>query len=429
MEMNNSISSLSIGNKSINNNIISKNFLIFIFFILYIFVDMVSGYLHASSIWEGLAIGSVIFITLLISIHKYYNFLKIDRIYIKRLFLIFSVIFIQYLISKIIFVNTDSIRFILTYSFLFFIFIISALFVNVVYMTGDKQFHSAILILYKFLLISGLLYSFLYHYHIINKDVIIFGEPSHFAMIYSPLLFYIAYFSKSFMKFFHLFIGIIIAFYLQNMTLLAGIVLILILLYRRLSFIIIPIILLSIIIANMSILQHNYFLDRLQFFSYTRNSSTLVYLSGWERAYLSFLKSYGFGVGFDQMGIIGPQGKIMHILAYKGLPGLNKDSGGENAAKLITELGISGIILIFIYIYYFFKIYKKYIMDKINNKPHNIFFAGVFLMFLTDLFVRSSGYFTPGALMTLAAIYWFFVTRGSPNKLGHTKPQFIQGEL
>ena len=64
------------------------------------------------------------------------------------------------------------------------------------------------------------------------------------------------------------------------------------------------------------------------------------------------------------------------------------------APKIIYELGIVGIFLIIIYIYYFFKNLKKLLNNKFKSNQE-LFFSMVFFSIIIALFVRAASYFTP----------------------------------
>jgi hypothetical protein len=383
-----------------------------IFFIIYIFGGIFHTYLGASSDWTGLAFGMIVFVMLLLFIENYNNFTKIKKNYLKIIFLFFLILIIQYFISSLIFVKMNYYRFILTYISFILIFIVSALFTNVIIIIKDYTLHKIIIFAYKLLVCIGIFSIFLINMHMVqHKEMILFSEPSHFALIYLPLLFYVSYFSKPLLRVFHIVVALIIALTIKDLTLLAGIMLIPILLYKNAKFIIIPLFAALFFLANFIYFKHNYFFERLKFFSHNDyNMSMLVYIYGWQRAYLSLFKSYGFGLGFEQLGFIIPK-SFMQITKFNGF------GGGSNGAKIIAELGITGIVIIIIYLYCFLSIYYKFVKLKIINRPHAIFFYAIFLMYSIDLFVRGTGYFNPETFMLLASVYWFNLQRNKLNDI------------
>ena len=134
--------------------------------------------------------------------------------------------------------------------------------------------------------------------------------------------------------------------------------------------------------------------DRINFSTDTKNLSILTFLSGYERAYLSIIENNGLGMGFQQMGILGPIGEFQEKIKYLMGGYMNFYDGSSLAPKIIYELGIVGIFLIIIYIYYFFKNLKKLLNNKFKSNQE-LFFSMVFFSIIIALFVRAASYFTP----------------------------------
>lgn len=152
--------------------------------------------------------------------------------------------------------------------------------------------------------------------------------------------------------------------------------------------------------ASFDSLKIKYFLDRLPFSDNQEpNLSLLVYLSGWARAYSNIKNTYGVGIGFQQLGYIGPSDKYLNYIKKANSPfGLYE--GGCTAAKLISEFGIIGLIVIMFYLFNCFKAFNS--IRTYVSKENVLYFKNIrFLMdifcvsFLVPLFIRSYGYFTP----------------------------------
>ena len=401
---------------------ISIGIFAFIFYILFIFFELISMIMHSSSDWGGLFIGSFFLGIIIIFLYQYYNF-KFKKKYIQILLLFFIIVFLQSIVSSFIFQHINYYRFILTYLSIILIFFLSALFVNITEKVNSISFHKVIISAYIFLTIIGIISIFFIRYHFLiryrsPKSMLIFSEPSHFALAYSPLLLYVSYISKSFGRFLAIFISILIALIVHSLTLLLSIVIILMVLYRYLFFIILPLFsfLLFIIkfkIINSNYVNGNYFLSRFNILSFkTNNASVLAYLYGWERAIIDFVRSYGIGVGFDQFGFVGA--KSMPLLAKMHLPSLNLYDGTADGSKIIAEFGVFGVIILLIYLYYFLKISNNFTKHKIENNYVGIFFISCFLMFFVDLFVRGiGGYFSGVVFIFFSSIYWLFKTKAS----------------
>ena len=151
----------------------------------------------------------------------------------------------------------------------------------------------------------------------------------------------------------------------------------------------------------------DYFLNRIDF-AETKNLSALVFLSGWERAFLNLKDTFFYGVGFQQFGIVGELGSYQKILGSLGFEKLNLYDGRSTGSKLIGELGILGIALISIYLIYFIKIFLtlKKIINK-NTSLQFVFFASIFLMSSVEFFIRGVGYFSPTMFLFFASIMFF----------------------
>jgi len=160
-------------------------------------------------------------------------------------------------------------------------------------------------------------------------------------------------------------------------------------------------------------LDASYFLSRLSLSLTSSNSSVLVFLSGWERAYLGFFDSFGFGVGFQEIGIVGPQGELQKILIkIHNNPGkgLNWNDGGSLAPKIITEFGLLGIMSILLYCYFAIRILMMFFLNKIKESK-NIFFFGAYLIFSIELFIRSVGYFSLTSFIFISSLYWIYLSQ------------------
>ncbi len=136
----------------------------------------------------------------------------------------------------------------------------------------------------------------------------------------------------------------------------------------------------------------SYVADRIDLFGST-NTSTLVYIQGFELIKEFIIKSYGFGIGFQNLGSIIPENSTSQSLyEYTGTY-TNINDGGLLLAKLLSEFGVfSLIILLYIYKY----IYKSY-------KVHSILKASKILLFF-EFFIRTTGYFSPQLLLILIFI-------------------------
>lgn len=333
--------------------------------------------------------------------------LRVSRKIISYIFL--SVTFIS-LISLVSLLSNQNFYYekFLGSSILLIIYIVSALiFPGYIQNLNSIAFDKILKSIFYILTIDGLYTAFTMDLSE-GKSTVFFGEPSHYALMILPFfLFYLlSNKQKKFLSLFVILLLIAIALLIQNLTLLVGVILasfVVFNIYKYLFFVMIFLIPIIFILLQ----DLDYFTSRLLFFGDNiTNLSTLVFLSGWERALLNLKETYGIGIGFNQLGYIGSNGIYMDIIySLIGIK-LNYNDGGTTGSKMISELGIFGLLLLLIYIYFvskFILLIKKnlYLMDS-----KDIFFLSVFIMYAIELFVRGAGYFTPTTFLFFASIFY-----------------------
>lgn len=208
---------------------------------------------------------------------------------------------------------------------------------------------------------------------------------------------------------------------MPNLTLLIGLVLVSLVYSIKKTFFYIILIFSIYIFFNIQ-LEYNikYFTDRFEF-QEVQNVSTLAFFSGWERAYLSLSETNFFGVGFNQLGIVGPSGIYHQQLELYDLQLVSLKDGGSVAPKLIAELGFLGIIMLLIYLFYFI---KKLHIIKIKNLTFSYldtFYHSIFIMSFINLFVRGSGYFSPIFFLFLSSIIYFCTNNNRSHNISSKK--------
>lgn len=324
---------------------------------------------------------------------------------------IFYLVLIFYLISTLMFTEVDTTRFLLSFTLLVSLSLASLAFVTTLDSLSDEFFDKMILFGFYFLLCFGyiiLVRVVFFGYE--TKHMLLFSEPSHYAIVFSPFLFYTVFIeNKKPYASLYMIAALVIALGVQSLVLLVGCLLILLLLYGTRFWSLV--LLLSVLGAGVFVLDLGYFLERIDFVEGNQNLSTLVYLSGWERAYLSFTASHGFGVGFQQLGIAGPEGDFQIIMKdlREGV-GLNVKDGGSLASKMIAEMGFLGLIYLLTYLYVAVKLVRKFFLCQVEG-PKNIFFFGVYLLFSIELFIRGMGYFSLTSFLFCSSIYWIYRSR------------------
>ena len=235
------------------------------------------------------------------------------------------------------------------------------------------------------------------------KAVVFFNEPSHYALSFLPFAAYMSARSSMRWRIFHIAVIVILALALENLTLLVGAGLISLLTLRIKSFVLMmPLVAVSIVSAGI-----DYYSSRLDFSQDSTNFSTLVYISGWERAYIAIRDTYGLGLGFQQFGVFGDQGEVSKVIFQFAGSHLNVLDGGTVGAKFIGEFGIIGVIALISYLYFAFRtgIYVKRTIE-FHHSSKDLFFACCFLMFSIDIFIRGVAYFSSSGQLFMTSLLW-----------------------
>ena len=262
------------------------------------------------------------------------------------------------------------------------------------------------------------------------KPVLFFSESSHFALSFLPFMLYATVTASPRMKLLLIVSSYAIALLLNSVTLVVGIALVtaMVIPLRQLL-LLVPIAAIPFLL-NFSTVTLHYYSSRLDLFaqdvSSTQNLSALVFLSGWERAYLNLKDTVGLGVGFQQFGIIGSRGDILESIRIMGGRASNLLDGGSVAPKFIGEFGVLGVTILLVYLVNFAKSARwlhEVSMNEVAPRDYRrIFFLSCFVMFSIDLFVRGAGYFSSSVFLFVASLMWLSVRERSdkaPNRDGH----------
>ncbi|NOR54697.1 MAG: hypothetical protein GQ531_00665 [Sulfurovum sp.] len=262
------------------------------------------------------------------------------------------------------------------------------------------------------------------HYDMFEKPVFPFSEESHYALVIGIIAVAYAFSGKLIWVFF---IGVnilLLALLFPNLTLLVFSLLIFFASLFRLkpiyfkSFILLVPVLIM-IIWTLFISNSEYFSSRLNFED-TKNLTTLVFLQGWDMAYLNLVETHGLGLGFQMLGSSATYfssltDEIVNIADNE----LNFSDGGLLAAKVIAEFGVIGIIVIVSYVYFllkfifygnqiWLKIHLSHDQNYIQELKKKLFLSGILFGFLVEVFLRGYGYFSPGVFLALVAIFYLF---------------------
>jgi hypothetical protein len=243
------------------------------------------------------------------------------------------------------------------------------------------------------------------------KPLFPFTEPSHFALLFTPLLLYMCVVASGLRRLGLLLLGALVALILQNLTLIVGLVVVTsVCLSRRM----LPLLL----IAGLAILQMDlsYYADRLDFSGDVQNLSNLVYVQGWQLMDESLSQSNGWGLGFQQLGVQGsntPASQIINTLL--GGDYANILDGGFTMSKVISEFGIFGLGLIGIYLVAAWSAWRS--LRLALQRPGalhglDVFACSVIVGYIVELLVRGTGYFTGTTILLCAALWLRHSRRG-----------------
>jgi len=240
-----------------------------------------------------------------------------------------------------------------------------------------------------------------------------FSENSHYAHSFLPFLYYMVVLSSWRKKWLLLFMGFFVAFNLQSVTLVFGVISVAILALRLRQLVFLSIIAIPILMVAMDYMDFEYYSSRLDFTNPNPNLSVLSFMNGWERAYLNLKDSYGIGLGFQQLGFFGSEGKIFEALRAVNAENLNLFDGSFVASKLISEFGILAVMLLVAYLVYLPRSVRW--LHEVSMKGgetvdyRKVFFQACFVMFFIDLFLRGTGYFSSSGFLFIASLVWIWM--------------------
>lgn len=392
---------------AINNKInLSKLIFTLLFFTTFILSNSLFVVLKTSSLNSGLIFSILVFIPFFVVSNKV-KFI-INESYFLKLNTFALLFFLQLLISVNVYSDQEIYRSVLSIVLLYFTFLLGVLLFNYIYKINEEHLHSGIKFSYKLLLIILISSITLQELGLIQgKSMILFKEPSHFMLVYMPILLYSVYFSTSKNRFFQLIINIMGFLLIENLIAFVGLGIIFTVLFWREKKIILAvpfIVALPFVLPNIE--RFSYYIDRLSISIYSNNLSVLVWISGWERAYLSLFQSVGLGVGFQRMGFVGDKGIAMQkIFEIMNGQYINLYDGGSLAPKLVNELGFLGIIIVILYVVYLIKV-LNFLKSNKNKSKIDFFLSFVFIMFSIQIFFRGVGYFAPATLFFSSSVYW-----------------------
>lgn len=245
-----------------------------------------------------------------------------------------------------------------------------------------------------------------------EKPVFPFTEPSHYALIFTPLLLDACVKSRGWRRYAWIGLGYLLAYGLKNLSLAVGTTLAALVTLPLLQLI------LGALIAPMLLLSVNltYFTDRLDFGTGVTNLSTLVYIQGWELVADSIHRSAGWGIGFQQLGYGPIRSTASKIIFQLTQLDLNLQDGGFVGAKLVSELGVFGMALTMGFLIIALKsalILRQVGHDQRPALSGRDFALAIIVGYSIDMFVRGVAYFTASSALFLAALIFYLKFRAA----------------
>lgn len=241
---------------------------------------------------------------------------------------------------------------------------------------------------------------------IYGKPIFPYPEPSHLALFFGPVIGYLIISSKNVkQRIIYTFLGVIIALVIKNMTLFVTMLIITAFVYNIYA---IPIL----IVGGLSLYffaDLEYYTSRLDFnnMQKTNNLSTLVYAKGFQLMEEGIKMSNGVGVGFQQLGHVPIKTEIgdYFIKILDGID-LNSNDGGFTCAKVVSEFGIFGLILMLCYIIFLIKQWMRFRRLDIYKitQQEALFFASIITIF-SEFFFRGLGYFTATIFLFITVLF------------------------
>lgn len=383
--------------------------------ILFFLPSLIFVTLKVSSLALGLGIASLLILLLNYKIILEYRY---NVKWVMLFVLFFLLLFIS---SAYIFIVEDIAK--PLHSLVFVCIMISSfIFSKYLSKISFEEMKNSVLIFILLLLFIGWLKLFYIpeccNYDLHLKATFPFSEESHFALVLGMLAIAYSFFGELKWVLFILLNCLGLALLYPSLALLVFVMFVIFSLFMRLKpiifkffiFIFLPILL----VLFLSIITNiDYFASRLSF-SDSNNLTTLVFLQGWQLAYLNFIETNGIGLGYQMLGSsltqTGPYTDAITSFA-SGNRALNIEDGGFLAAKLIAEFGVLGVLVVVFYIYWIIKIIFKtnYLHNRLNitdAEREKLLMYGIIFGFLVEMLLRGYGYFSPGLFLMITSIMY-----------------------
>jgi hypothetical protein len=252
-----------------------------------------------------------------------------------------------------------------------------------------------------------------------SKPVFPFSEASHFGLALCPLILSLAVMARRpVLRLLYIGAGLALALSLQNFTLLVGLMLIsaVCLPWRWL----LPVGAVAVAGIGLALSAGAeglaYYTERLDFSGDSENLTALVVIQGWQMIADAWAATSGWGLGLQQLGVQGPTADVSDLIfTLNGGDYLNLLDGGFLLAKLAGELGAFGAALAVAFAMTGLRcafVLRRVATGRLPAMPAGAVFArAVVVMYLLEVFIRSAGYLTGAAALTLAALLYLWAAR------------------
>jgi len=139
----------------------------------------------------------------------------------------------------------------------------------------------------------------------------------------------------------------------------------------------------------------------------TINISSLVYVQGWQDGWGNLVRTHGLGLGFNMMGCHPlpdvPARRALTLLWIE-LSEANAQDGSMIFGKVVSEAGVLGVAFYIVVIWRWVWLERKIQRAKDGEERFAASIqAALMFCFVATSFIRSTGYFSGGMLLWIAA--------------------------
>jgi len=257
-----------------------------------------------------------------------------------------------------------------------------------------------------------------------EKPAFPFTEPSHLAVAVAPFLVAAPLGSRPLKRAAWLLAFVVIGALLKNLTMIVACTLAAVITLRPLQ----VLALLALVVPIALSQDLDYFMARLDFSQDNQNLSSLVFLQGWQLMDESLTATHYIGRGFQQLGLVDSDVSASQLIYALIQDGLNLLDGGFTLAKLVCELGATGIVLALVLLRITWRAVKtlRFAMASPRAAARipaaRVFAAAILVGYLIELLVRGVGYFSPSGLLMVASLWIWYRTRAAAVASPHTRP-------